>query len=346
MSGHGADPRTPHAGRDRAPGRHLVLVGPTAVGKSAVAMALATDRIRRGEPVEIVSADSMQVYRGMDLGTAKPSPAERALVPHHLLDLVDPDKEYSVARYADDARAVLDDIESRGASALVVGGTGLYVQALVDHLEVPGRYPEVLEQLDAEADTLALHRRLTELDPDAAARMEPTNRRRVLRALEVTLGSGRRFSEHGPGLGRYPDTPFVLCGLCMPRDALRERIAARYRDQLDAGFLEEVRALAARPGGLSRTAGQALGYRELLAHVRGDATLDEAVDEAVARTRRFAIRQIRWFRRDPRIHWVEHLGDAGDTARRVGEEWAKRVAERRGSTATVAGDVPHPGGAP
>lgn len=328
------------------PGRHLVLVGPTAVGKSAVALELATRRAARGEPVEIVSADSMQVYRGMDIGTAKPTPAERERVPHHLLDVVDPEEEFSVARYAREVRAVLADIESRGAAALLVGGTGLYVQAVVDGLEVPGRYPEVLAELEREPDTGELHRRLVELDPDAAARMEPTNRRRVLRALEVTLGSGRRFSEHGPGLGRYPPTPFVLCGLWMPRDELRDRIAERYRQQLDAGFLDEVRELAARPAPLSRTASQALGYRELLGHLQGRATLEDALEEAVARTRRFAVRQIRWFRRDPRIRWFEHHGDPAETAARIDAEWSERVAARQGSTATVAGEAPRRGGAP
>ena len=147
--------------------------------------------------------------------------------------------------------------------------------------------------------------RLRELDPVALSRIPPNNRRRVIRALEVTIGSGRPFSAAGPGLGVYPPTPFVMAGLRLGRDALAERIRARYRAQLDAGFLDEVRALAAVPGGPSRTAAEALGYRELLAHLRGECSLDDAVATAAARTRRFAVRQERWFRRDPRIRWFD-----------------------------------------
>lgn len=283
----------------RAPGRHAALVGPTASGKSALALAIARER---GD-VELVSADSMQVYRGMDVGTAKPSPAERAEVPHHLIDIVDPADEYTVARFRRDVDATLDGIEARGRRALLVGGTGLYVQAVVDELDIPGRYPEVRAELEAEADTAALHRRLAALDPVAATRMEPTNRRRIVRALEVSLGSGRPFSSFGPGLARYPPSPFVLLGVALPRPVVDRRIEERYDQQLADGFVEEVRALAARPAGLSATARQALGYRELLAHVEDGLPLDEAVDQARVRTRRFARRQERWFRRDPRIRW-------------------------------------------
>lgn len=283
----------------RPPGRHAALVGATASGKSALALAIA----RQHPNVELVSADSMQVYREMDIGTAKPSPAERAEVPHHLIDIVDPAEEYTVARFQRDVDAALDEIEARGHRALLVGGTGLYVQAVVDALDIPGRYPAVRAELEAEADTEALHRRLAELDPVAATRMEPTNRRRVVRALEVTLGSGRPFSSYGPGLGRYPPTPFVLLGVGLPRPVLDHRIDERYDAQLAAGFVDEVRVLAARPGGLSATARQALGYRELLAHVEVGVPLEEAVEAARRRTRRFARRQERWFRRDPRIRW-------------------------------------------
>jgi tRNA dimethylallyltransferase len=161
----------------------------------------------------------------------------------------------------------------------------------------------VRAELEAEPDTRALHGRLASLDPVAAARIEPDNRRRVVRALEVTIGSGRPFSDHGPGLETYPPTPFVQVALRWPRAVLDERIAHRYRRQLADGFLDEVRDLQRR--GIGPTAAQALGYKELLAHVRGETTLDEAVDLAVTRTRRFARRQERWFRRDPRIRWVD-----------------------------------------
>jgi tRNA dimethylallyltransferase len=291
------------------PDRHVAVVGPTASGKSEVALGLAR---LWGPSTELVSVDSMQVYRGMDVGTAKPSAAEQAEVRHHLIDIVDPDEDYTVARFARDVRRVLAGIEDRGARAVLVGGTGLYLRAAVEDLDVPGRYEDVRRGLDDEPDTAALHRRLAALDPVAAGRMEPGNRRRVLRALEVTMGSGRPFSSYGPGLTTYPATPFRLVGLRRPRPALDERIARRYERQLAAGFLDEVRALAARPAGLSRTAGQALGYRELLDHVAGRVSLDGAVDEAVTRTRRFARRQERWFRRDPRIHWIDIDSDGPD----------------------------------
>nr|WP_249420405.1 tRNA (adenosine(37)-N6)-dimethylallyltransferase MiaA [Rhabdothermincola salaria] len=283
----------------------MALVGPTASGKSALALEVA----RRHPEVEIVTVDSMQVYRGMDVGTAKPTAAERAEVPHHLLDLVDPDEEYTVSRFKADAYAVLADIEARGRRGLLVGGTGLYLQAVVDDLQIPGRYPEIRSELDAETDTVSLHERLRALDPLAAARMEPTNRRRVVRALEVTLGAGRPFSSFGPGLESYPPTPFPVVGLRLERPLLDARIEHRYQTQMADGFLEEVVALTARPGGLSPTARQALGYAEILDHLEHGTPLDEALATAVTRTRRFARRQQRWFRRDPRIEWLD-LGPA------------------------------------
>jgi tRNA dimethylallyltransferase len=251
--------------------------------------------------VELVSADSMQVYRGMDVGTAKATPAEQADVPHHLLDVAEPEEDYSVARFQADVREVIAGVEGRGRRALVVGGTGLYVQAVVDGLALPGEWPELKAELETQPPE-DLHRRLTGLDPLAASRIEPGNTRRLVRALEVTVGSGRPFSSFGPGLGAYPASPrFRLAGVWLPRPVLAERIEARYRQQLAAGFLDEVRALGGR---MSRTARQALGYRELLAHLAGDCTLEEAVAAAVSRTRQFARRQRAWFRRDPRITWL------------------------------------------
>jgi tRNA dimethylallyltransferase len=279
------------------------VLGPTASGKSALAMAVALAR----PGTEIVSADSMQVYRGMDIGTAKPTPEERALVPHHLVDLVDPSEDFSVARFRlafDDALA---DIAARGTRPVVVGGTGLHLRIALEGIDLPGQFPEVRVELEAEPDTLALHRRLADLDPVAAGRMEPTNRRRVVRALEVTLGAGRPFSSFGPGLETYPPTADRLIGLRVPRPLLDRRIEERYHAQVAAGFVDEVARLAAGP--LSTTAAQALGYKELLAHVRGECSLDEALDLAVRRTRRFARRQERWFRRDPRIRWLDTDGN-------------------------------------
>jgi tRNA dimethylallyltransferase len=287
------------------PGRHAALVGTTASGKSALALELA----RQDPAWELVSADSMQVYRGMDIGTAKPTAAEQAEVPHHLIDVLDPWEDGTVAWFQGEAHRTIADIEGRGRRALIVGGTALYVQAVVDRLDIPGRYPEAREAVEADPDTAGLHRRLHELDPVAAGRMEPGNRRRVVRALEVTLGSGRPFSSYGPGLSNHPPTPFTLVGLSVPTAELTGRIERRYQAQLEAGFLAEVRRLAEHPRGISRTAGQALGYKELLAHVRGEVPLPEALDLAVRRTRRFARRQRAWFARDPRITWLE--GGAG-----------------------------------
>jgi len=290
-------------------GGPVALVGPTASGKSALALAAA--RARPG--VELVSVDSMAVYRGMDIGTDKPTPAERAAVPYHLLDLVEPSEEFTVQRFQAAADAALADIAARGGRALLVGGTGLYLRAVVDRLRIPGRWPALSAALDAEAGrpggTARLHAELARLDPAAAARIEPGNRRRVVRALEVTRGSGRPFSSFGPGLEAYPPTPVVLVGLRLDPARHDARIEARFTGLLERGLLEEVRALAAAPGGLARTARQALGYRELLAHLEEGVPLETAVAEALRRTRAFARRQWAWFRRDPRIRWLDPGGD-------------------------------------
>jgi tRNA dimethylallyltransferase len=296
------------------PRRRLAIVGPTASGKSRLALDLA----ERVEGVEIVSVDSMQVYRGMDIGTAKPTGAERAAVRHHLIDLLDPHEECSVAWFRDRAADVLADLDTRGVPSVLVGGTGLYHRVVVDGLDVPGQWPDVRAALESEPDTVALHRRLADLDPLAASRMDPSNRRRVVRALEVTLGAGRPFSSFGPGLDAYPPANVVLVGLS-ERAVLAERIERRFRRQLDDGFLDEVRRLDARPEGWSRTAAQALGYRELLPHARGLADLDACVADAIAHTRRFAVRQERWFRRDPRIEWFD--ADRPDLVDAVATRW-------------------------
>jgi tRNA dimethylallyltransferase len=276
------------------------VVGATASGKSALALAVA----RADSTIELVSVDSMQVYRGMDIGTAKPTPAERSEVPHHLIDIIDPWEDFTVSAFTDQARAAIADIEARGHRPLLVGGTGLYLRAVIDELAVPGQFPEVRAELEAEPDTRALHRRLTELDPVAAERMESTNRRRILRALEVTVGSGRPFSSFGPGLEVYPPSRFHTVGIELPFAALAARIEERYRQQIAAGFVAEARRLLVDPRGISRTAGQALGYKELFTHLAGGCSLDEAVALAVRRTRRFARRQRSWFARDPRIRWL------------------------------------------
>jgi tRNA dimethylallyltransferase len=205
-----------------------------------------------------------------------------------------------VARFQADVDEVIAGVEARGRRALVVGGTGLYVKAVVDGLALPGEWPALRGELEAQP-AADLHRRLIDADPLAASRIEPGNVRRLVRALEVTLGSGRPFSSFGPGVGHYPPTRFRQVGVWLPRPVLAERIEARYRAQLAAGFLDEVRRLRAT---MSRTARQALGYRELLEHLAGASTLAEAVEAAIGRTRQFARRQRSWFRRDPRITWL------------------------------------------
>jgi tRNA dimethylallyltransferase len=283
--------------------RHLALVGPTAAGKSALALELAR---ARGD-VEIVSLDSMQVYRGFDIGTAKPTAAERAEVVHHLVDVADPSEEWSVRRTQLGARAAIAGIEARGRRALLVGGTGLYVRAVVDDLAIPPTDPAVRAAIDADAerDLAALHERLTQLDPDAAARMEPGNRRRIVRALEVIELTGRPFSSFGPGIDDYgpPALDVTLLGLAVDPAGLARRIEQRFAAMRVAGLVDEVRRLAEQP--LSRTARDAIGYREVLAHLAGELSLADALDAAVRRTRRFARRQRVWFGRDPRIQWID-----------------------------------------
>ncbi len=313
---------TPAADPDRRlPAGHVALVGVTASGKSALAAAMARSR----EEAELVSVDSMAVYREMDIGTAKPTAAERRELRYHLLDLVDPDEEFTVRQFQVAAASALAGIEGRGHRALLVGGTGLYLRALTDSLELPGRWPELAECLRGEAEgpggVPALHARLAELDPVAASRMAPTNGRRVVRALEVTLGSGRPFSSFGPGLGTYAPTPLRLVGIPFDPAGADRAIARRFDRLLQQGLLDEVRRLAVRPGGLSRTARQALGYDELLAHVEHGVPLEEAVDEAVRRTRALARRQWAWFRRDPRIAWLDPKDHEHDLLAQLLAHW-------------------------
>lgn len=307
--------------------RPLVLIGPTASGKSSLAIELAVRSVEAGRPVEIVSVDAMAVYREMDIGTAVPTFAERRGIPHHLIGVADPSEDYSVSRFQRECQAAVADIESRGVVPLLVGGTGLYVQAVVDDLNIPGQFPDIRAELDArpESDTIAMWAELRELDPVAAARMEPNNKRRVVRALEVCLGSGSPFSSFGPGMDAFPPSRFRLVGLKTDRSYMDARIDARYEQQMIDGFLDEVQRLLDRPEGPSRNARQGLGYRELIAHLDGELTLDEALDEARRRTRRFARRQQRWFGRDTRIHWIpidaEHEASSDAVMAEVQDQW-------------------------
>ena len=283
----------------------IVIVGATATGKSALAMALADRWLPRFGPVEIVSVDSMQVYRGMDIGTAKPTVEQRAQVPHHLIDVLDPWDECELAWFQRHALTAVAQIDSRDHRALLVGGTGLYHRAVVDGLDVPGQYPEVRSELEQNPDTEALHQQLAALDPLGATRMEPTNRRRVVRALEVSIGSGRPFSAFGPGLEQYPQHGWPMIGLRCDRAVQANQLATRVRAMIAAGLVVETERLWTHPNGMSRTALQALGYREVIEHLRGECSLAAAVDATIVRTRQFAVRQERWFRRDPRIVWFD-----------------------------------------
>jgi tRNA dimethylallyltransferase len=279
----------------------LALVGPTASGKSEAAVAL-TQRLG----AEIVSVDSMLVYRGMDVGTAKPTWAERTRIPHHLVDVAEPEEPFSVARYQELARAVVEDVDGRGHRVLLVGGSGLYFRAIVDELEFPATDSDAREELRAEAVVLGpdrMHERLAELDPAAAARIEPTNVRRTVRALEVAAVTGRPFSSYAARWERYPDERVRAAGIDVPRDVLTRRIEARVRGMVDAGLLMEVRALLDRGLFGWLTASRAIGYAEFARHLRGEITLAEATAETVRRTRELARRQMVWFRRDPRIRW-------------------------------------------
>jgi tRNA dimethylallyltransferase len=289
------------SGNDVEQPRIVCLVGPTASGKSALALALAE---RLG--AEIVSADSRQVYRGLDIGTAKPTAAERARVPHHCLDLVDADEAFDAARFRAAAAAALADVHRRGRPALVVGGTGLYVRALLHGLcPAPPRAPRLraaLVHVAAERGVRALHRGLAALDPVTAERVHPHDVVRTVRALEVALASGRRLSEW-QAAHRFAEAPYraLVIGLALPTPELDARIATRAEAMLRAGFLDEVRALRARGLAADAPGLRTVGYRELLPHA--DGTDDTARAAIVLATRRFAKRQRTWFRREPDLVW-------------------------------------------
>ena len=282
----------------------VVIVGPTASGKSSVAMAVAHAETTTSSPVHIVAVDAMQVYRDMNIGTAKPTEQDQALVAHHCIDVVDSHERFTVAEFKKSATDALEQIHKLGGRALLVAGTGLYLTAVIDDLVLPGEFLEIRATLESEANTQALFERLTELDSIAAEKMERSNRRRIIRALEVCIGSGRPFSSFGPGTSAYPENGVIQIGLRWSRDRLAQRVADRVYAMINAGLVAEVTALRNSKQGLSRTAAQALGYKELLQHLDGNMSLDEAIAETITHTRQFAVRQERWFRRDPRIKWV------------------------------------------
>ena len=282
----------------------VVIVGPTASGKSSVAMAVAQTETTTTSQVHIVAVDAMQVYRDMNIGTAKPTKQDQALVPHHCIDLVDSHERFTVAEFKKSATDALATIDKLNGRALLVAGTGLYLTAVIDELVLPGEFLDIRATLEEEPDTSQLFARLAELDSVAAEKMERSNRRRIVRALEVCIGTGRPFSSFGPGTSAYPDNGITQIGLRWSRDRLAQRVADRVHAMINDGLVEEVTALRNSKQGLSRTAAQALGYKELLLHLDGKTSLDQAVADTITHTRQFAVRQERWFRRDPRIKWV------------------------------------------
>ena len=278
----------------------IAIVGPTASGKSDLALDLA-QRLDG----EIVNADAMQLYRGMDIGTAKLPLEARGGIAHHQLDVLDIRQEANVAAYQREARLDLAGIRSRGRRPILVGGSGLYVRAALDRLEIPPTDPQVRGRLEDELEQegiQAMHRRLVRLDPLAAQSIQPSNDRRVVRALEVIELTGRPYSATLPS--REYELPAITIGLLVPRPTLHERIATRARRMWDVGLLDEVRRLDAAGLREGRTAAKALGYRQALAHLDGNLSAGQAIEDTITSTRRLARRQESWFRPDPRVHWL------------------------------------------
>ena len=281
----------------------LAIVGPTASGKSDAAWSLARRRIADGCPTEVVAVDAFTVYRGMDVGTAKPSPAVREQVPHHLIDVLDPDEELTVASFRRLARSVIDDVRARGATPLLVGGSGLYFRAVVDPLTFPPTDPGVRARLERcwQQDPTGAHAVLEQQDPVAAGRIDPRNLRRTVRALEVIELTGDTFSGFDDGFDRHTSIyPDLEVAYLEPDGAtLRTRIYDRAAWMVEAGLLEEARRLRAA-GPLSRTAAQAIGYAEAFAVLDGQLDVTQLADAVARRTWRYAKRQRSWFRTDPR----------------------------------------------
>ena len=286
----------------------LALLGPTASGKSALAVRLAVHLTAHGRPAEIVNADSMLVYRGMDIGTAKPGLEERGGIPHHLIDILDIDQTATVADFQRLAREAITSCHDRGVVPIVVGGSALYLRAILDEFAFPGTDPAVRAELEAELSeqgSLAMYERLALLAPEAAAEMQPMNGRRIVRALEVIALTGSyraTLPEH-----RYAVPGVVQVGLAIDRATMDARIDARVDEMWAKGLVAEVAALAERGLREGRTASRALGYQQVLAYLDGRCTEEQAAKDTAAGTRRFARKQLGWWRRDPRIVWIDAL---------------------------------------
>jgi tRNA dimethylallyltransferase len=277
----------------------IAVVGPTGSGKSDLAVSLALEL-----DGEVINADAMQFYRGMDIGTAKITMAERKGVPHHLLDILDVTEEASVSQFQQQARAIITDIHARGKRAILAGGSGLYVRAALDVLEFPGTDPRLRRQLEEELaaqGTDALLARLQAVDPVSAGRL--SDDRRIIRALEVHQLTGRPFSSFMPQREYYQ--PAVQIGLTVDRDQLRDRLARRVHGMVDGGLLAEVERLETQGLRQGKTAPRALGYSQFLRVLDGESTVPEAAEETIVATRQFARRQLTWFRADARIKWLD-----------------------------------------
>lgn len=299
----------------------LVIVGATAVGKSRAAFCLA-----QFLDTEIITADSMQIYKGMDIGTDKPKQGEREAVRHHLVDEVDVSKEYSVATYQKRARSIISDINEQDKLPILVGGTGLYVRAVIDRLIFPPRtaLSQLREELASESEAAgSLFEELQRIDPEAAEKIGPGNTRRVIRALEVIKVTGKPFSSfQGEWPKRDSIYDLLFFGLTLPREELFRRIEERVEGMLSAGLLEETKALL-RGGRLSLTAKQALGYRQIVEYLEGKRNWEETVALIKTKTRQYAKRQLTWFRADPRIVWIDLTQDepVSFICQKVREEW-------------------------
>lgn len=284
----------------------VVVVGPTASGKSGLAVQLAHRLEELGAAGEIISADSMQLYRGMNIGTAKVTGAEQQGVPHHMLDILDVTEEASVSEYQQQARAVIADIRRRGRTPILTGGSGLYVRAVIDVIEFPPTNPEVRAEVSAllqDKGAAEVRRQLREADPESASVIN--DERRLVRALEVVRLTGRSFTSYMPQRVHEPALqPVIQLGLRLDRETLHQRIAARVRSMEEDGLHDEVAGLAAAGLRSGRTASRAIGYLQHLRVLDGEVAKDQALEDTIVATRKFARRQETWFRADPRITWL------------------------------------------
>jgi tRNA dimethylallyltransferase len=304
----------------------IIILGPTAVGKTATSIILA-ERL----DAEIISADSRLFYRGMDIGTAKPTEAERQRVPHHLIDVADPDQIWSLAKYLRSAREIIDEIHARGKLPFLVGGTGQYIRAMVEGWQVPEVNPDprLRDRLEAWAEQISpegLHARLQVLDPPAAAKIDPPNLRRTVRALEVILTTGQRFSRQK---GRKPSPYSILqIGLRRPREEIYDRVDTRIQHMLATGLIEETQALLDQGYSPELPPLSAIGYRQVIEYLNGEISLEEVVTQMKRITRRFVRHQANWFSEDdPHIHWVDAGPGAAEKMEALIKEFLKKIKQ-------------------